>query len=126
MLSNSFYYFMSGAAVNLIAPMNIIVLGLFLTFWKTKSLNGAFIHRTFFIYYGLYFLINSWHLLGRLFFPDTLTATYYFSIIASNVVFILIVITMWGLAILKFLDNNSDGGLKGVFDRNIDKWRKWF
>ncbi len=117
---------MKNAAVNLIAPMNIIVLGLFLTFWQTKSLKGVTIHRTFFIYYTLYLGVNLWHLLGRLFFPETLTAKYKFSAYASNGVFILIVGTMWLLAVLKFLDNNSNGGLMGVYERNIGKWRKWF
>lgn len=117
---------MKNAAVNLIAPMNIIILGLFLTFWKSKSLNGATIHKTFFLYYVLYLAVNLWHLLGRLFFPETLTAQYKFPAYASNGVFILIIGTMWILAILKTLDNYSDGGLMGVYERNIAKWRKWF
>ena len=117
---------MADAAVKLIAPMNIIVLGLFLTFWQSKSLNGAFIHRTFFIYYVLYLVINMWHLSGRFFFPETFTASNYFSLAASNVIFWFILATMGGLAILKFLDNYSAGGLMGVFERNIGKWRKWF
>ena len=112
--------------MNLIAPISILVLALFWRFWHSKTLNGKFIHRTFFAYYALYFLINLWHLLGRFFFPETLTANYKFSLIASNAIFILILLTMWILAILKFLDNNSDGGLMGVFNRNIGKWRKWF
>ncbi len=125
-LSNTFYYFFSAAAVNLIAPTNFIVLGLFFTFWRSKRLNGAFIHKIFFSYYSLYLIINMWHLLGRFFFPETLTANYYFSLAASNIVFILIVLTMWLFAILKFLDNHSEGGLMGVFERNIHNWRKWF
>jgi len=126
LLSNIFFMLFRNAAVNFIAPMGIIVLALFYTFWKTKSLNGAFIHKIFFGYYFLYFLINLWHLLGRFFFPETLSAKYYFSLAASNGVFILIVGTMWLFAILKFLDNNVDGGLLGLFDRNIHKWRRWF
>jgi len=125
-LDNTFYAFLKNASVNLIAPVAILGMVLFWQFWHTKSLNGAFIHRTFFIYYFLYFVINSWHLLGRFFFRDTLAATYYFSLAASNIVFSLIVATMWGLGILKILDKYSDGGLMGVFDRNIGKWRKWF
>lgn len=125
-LSNIFYYLWSNAAVNVIAPMTILVLALFFKFWRTKSLNGAFIHKTFFFYYCLYMLINIWHLLGRFFFPETLSANFVFSLIASNIVFVLIVITLWFLAVLKFLDNNADGGLPGVFERNIHKWRKWF
>lgn len=125
-LSNTFYYFLKGAAINLIAPMNILILGLFWQFWNTKSLNGAFIHRTFFFYYSLYLVTNLWHLLGRFFFPDTLSATYYFATVLINIVFVLIVTTMWGLAILKTLDNYAKGGLMGVFNRNIGKWRKWF
>ncbi|MAW79160.1 MAG: hypothetical protein CMI63_02900 [Parvularcula sp.] len=125
-LSNTFYYFFKNAAVNFIAPVGILVLALFWQFWHTKSLNGKFIHRTFFFYYFLYLLINTWHLLGRFFFPETLSANYYFSLAASNVVFILVVATMWFLGILKILDRYADGGLMGVFNRNIDKWRKWF
>ncbi len=123
---NTAYYFFNTAAVNIIAPVGILVLALFWRFWHSKSLNGAFIHRTFFIYYSLYLAINVWHLLGRFFYPETLAANYYFSLAASNVIFILIVTTMWILAILKFLDNHSEGGLMGVFERNIGRWRKWF
>lgn len=125
-LDNVFFFFFRNASVNFIAPVAILVLALFWQFWHSKSLNGAFIHRTFFIFYFLYFVINSWHLLGRFFFPETLTANYYFSLAASNIIFVLIVITLWFFAIMKFLDNNVDGGLMGVFNRNIDKWRKWF
>ncbi|WDI32972.1 hypothetical protein PUV54_07145 [Hyphococcus flavus] len=125
-LANVLYYFFKNGAVNYIAPFIIIFLALFYTFSKSKTLNGAFIHRVFFGYYSLYFLINLWHLLGRFLFPETLLANYWFSLAASNIVFILIVLTMWGLAILKFLDNHSDGGLMGVYKRNIHHWRKWF
>ncbi|PQA88028.1 hypothetical protein [Hyphococcus luteus] len=125
-LSNVFYYFLNNAAVNLIAPVSILVLALFWSLWHAKSLNGAFIHRTFFSYYALYFLINLWHLLGRFFFPETLTANYVFSLAASNGVFILILVTLWLFAILKFLDRHAEGGLMGVYERNIGKWRKWF
>ena len=125
-LSNFFYYLWSDAAVNVIAPMNILVLGLFLTFWRAKSLNGAFIHKTFFFYYCLYLLVNFWHLLGRFAFPQTFAAQYNFSLAASNVIFILIVTTLWLFSSLKFVDNHAEGGLAGVFERNIGKWRKWF
>lgn len=126
LLSNLFFRLMGTASVNVIAPMNILVLGLFLTFWRMKSLNGAFIHKTFFFYYCLYLLVNFWHLAGRVFFPETLSATYYFSLAASNLVFILIVVTLWLFSSLKFVDNYAEGGLMGVFERNIEKWRKWF
>ncbi len=125
-VSNLLVHFMGSAAVNVIAPMNILVLGLFLTFWRAKSLNGAFIHKTFFFYYCLYLLVNFWHLLGRYFFSDTLAATHYFALAASNLVFILIVATLWLFSSLKFVDNYAEGGLMGVFERNIAKWRKWF
>ena len=125
LLSNLLFQQMGAASVNIIAPMNIIVLGLFATFWRMKSLNGAFIHKIFFFYYGLYLLVNGWHLLGRFFFPETLSATYYFSLAASNVVFILIVITLWLFSSLKFVDRYAEGGLMGVFERTIEKWRKW-
>ena len=120
------YYWLGTSAVDLIAPVSILVLALFWQFWHTKKLNGAFIHRTFFFYYGLYMVINFWHLLGRFFYPETLTANYYFSLLASNVIFIFILTTMWILALLKFVDNHYDGGLMGVFERNISTWRKWF
>lgn len=125
-LSNIFYYLWSDAAVNVIAPMNILVLGLFLTFWRSPGLNGAFIHKIFFFYYCLYLLVNFWHLLGRVFFPQTFAAQYNFSLAASNVIFILIVTTLWLFSSLKFVDNYAEGGLPGVFERNIAKWRKWF
>ena len=38
----------------------------------------------------------------------------------------MIVSTLWLLAILKFLDNHAEGGLMGVYGRNIDNWRRWF
>ncbi len=126
LISNGLYYVMGNAAVNFIAPMNIVVLGLFMTFWRTKRLNGAFIHKSFFFYYCLYLAVNLWHLLGRLFFPDTLAANYYFSLAASNYIFIFIVATLWLFSSLKFVDNHAEGGLMGVFERNIGQWRKWF
>ncbi len=125
-LANSFFYWLGAASVNLIAPMSIVILALFYSFWRSKSLNGAFIHKIFFSYYVLYFAINCWHLLARYFFPETFVANYYFSIAASNGVFILIVTTLWVFAILKFLDNNAEGGLMGVYKRNINDWRRWF
>ena len=124
--SNLLFHYMGTASVNVIAPMNILVLGLFLTFWRMKSLNGAFIHKIFFFYYCLYLLVNFWHLTGRMFFPETLSATYYFSLAASNLIFILIVSTLWLFSSLKFVDRYAEGGLMGVFGRNIGKWRKWF
>lgn len=124
--SNLLFQLMGQASVNVIAPMNIVVLGVFLTFWRMKSLNGAFIHKIFFSYYCLYLLVNFWHLLGRAFFPETLSASYYFSLAASNLVFILIVMTLWLFSSLKFVDRYAEGGLMGVFERNIAKWRKWF
>ncbi|WP_425410691.1 hypothetical protein [Hyphococcus sp.] len=125
-VSNALYYFLSDSAVNVIAPMNIVVLGLFYTLWRSERLNGAFIHKIFFGYYCLYLVVNLWHLLGRFFFPETLTASYYFSLAASNGVFILIVATLWLFGVLKFLDNNAKGGLMGVYQRNIGTWRRWF
>ena len=125
-VSNLLFQLMGGAAVNVIAPMNILVLGLFLTFWRMKSLNGAFIHKTFFSYYCLYLVVNLWHLAGRFFFPEAFAASYYFSLAASNLIFILIVVTLWFFSSLKFVDNYAEGGLMGVFERNIGKWRKWF
>ncbi len=125
-LSNLFYYWLSDAAVNLIAPMNIVVLGLFLTFWRSPTLNGRFIHKIFFAFYCLYLIVNLWHLLGRYLFPETLVASYYFSLAASNGVFMALVATLWLFSILKFLDNHAEGGLAGVYTRNIGKWRKWF
>ncbi len=125
-LANSFFYLMGAASVNLIAPMSIVILALFYAFWRSKSLNGAFIHKIFFSYYALYFAINLWHILARYFSPETFVANYYFSIAASNGVFILIVSTLWLFAILKFLDNNAEGGLMGVYERNIADWRRWF
>jgi hypothetical protein len=125
-LSNLFYYWLGNHAVDLIAPVSILVLALFWQFWHTKSLNGRFIHRAFFVYYAIYLVINFWHLFGRFFYPETLTANRYFSLAASNVTFWFILATMWLLAIGKFLDNHSEGGLIGVFDRNIGQWRKWF
>jgi len=125
-ISNVLYYWFGGASVNFIAPMSILILALFYSFWRSKSLNGAFIHKFFFGYYTLYFLINLWHIVARYIFPETFAATYYFSAAASNIVFILIVSTMWLFAVLKFLDNHSEGGLMGVYERNIDKWRRLF
>ncbi|MEO1252064.1 MAG: hypothetical protein AAFW81_06955 [Pseudomonadota bacterium] len=125
-LANTFFYFFGNATVNYIAPVAIAILCTLFILSRMKSLNGAFIYRTFFIYYFMYFLINSWHLAGRVFFPETFVATYWFSLAASNGVFILIVSTLWLLAILKFLDNNAEGGLMGVYERNIDNWRRWF
>ncbi len=125
-LANIFYFWMGAASVNIVAPMSVAVLALFFTFWRSKSLNGAFIHKIFFSYYVLYFAINLWHLLARYFFPEALAANYYFSLAASNGVFIIIVSTLWLFAILKFLDNYAEEGLMGIFDRNIEKWRRWF
>ena len=125
-LANSFYYWIGEASVNFIAPMSIVILALFYSFWRSKSLNGAFIHKIFFSFYILYFAINLWHLSARYFFPEAFAANYYFSIAASNGVFILIVSTLWLFASLKFLDNHADGGLMGVYERNIEKWRRWF
>lgn len=123
---NICYYYLGNAAVNLIAPSGIVVLGIFYTLWRSKTLNGTFIHKIFFTYYSFFLVINSWHLLGRFFFPETLVANYYFSLAASNIVFILLVSTLWFFSILKFLDNHAEGGLMGVYERNIDKWRGWF
>lgn len=125
-LANIFFNFFGNATVNFIAPVAIAILCTLFILARIKILNGAFIYRTFFLYYFMYFLINSWHLLGRIFFPETLVATYWFSLAASNGVFILIVATLWLFAILKFLDNNAKGGLLGVYERNIDQWRRWF
>lgn len=125
-VANSLYYWIGAASVNFIAPMSIVILALFFSFWRSKSLNGAFIHKIFFSFYVLYFAINLWHLVARLFFPEAFAANYYFSIAASNGVFILIVSTLWLFATLKFLDNHATGGLMGVYERNIEKWRRWF
>lgn len=124
--ANLAYYWLGPAAVNVLAPSTIIVLGLFMTFWRSKRLKGPFIHKTFFFYYCLYLAVYSWTLLGRFFFPDTLAATNYFALAAPNGIFILLVLTLWLFSILKFIDNHYDGGLMGVFERNIAKWRKWF
>ena len=120
--ANVLFYFFENAAVNFIAPLCIIFLAFFHSFWRSERLNGTFIHKVFFGYYALYLLINSWHMLGRIFFPETLVANYWFSLAASNIVFVLIVLTMWIFAILKFLDNYADGGLMGVYERNVAKW----
>lgn len=103
-----------------------MVLVIFWSLWHNPALKGAFIHRTFFFYYLFYFAINLWHLLGRITFPETFAASHYFAFLASNIVFVLLVGTIWILAILKFIDNHRDGGLMGVYERNIDKWRKLF
>ncbi|MBT8473651.1 MAG: hypothetical protein HKN14_06650 [Marinicaulis sp.] len=125
-IANILFYFFGNAAVNFIAPVQAVILAIFFFLARSKSLNGAFIHRVFFIFYSLYFAINSWHLTGRIFFPQTLVANYWFSLAASNGVFVLMVVTLWFLAILKFFDNYADGGLMGVYERNIGAWRRWF
>lgn len=124
--ANASFYILGNAAVNFIAPLMIAILVGFYFLWRSPSLNGAFIHKIFFTYYFFYFLINIWHFLGRVLFPETFVATYWFSLAASNGVFILIVTTLWLFAILKFLDNNAEGGLMGVYERNIENWRRWF
>lgn len=123
--ANTFFHFFGNAAVNFIAPVAIAIMCVFFILSRMQSLNGAFIYRIFLFYYFLYFLINSWHLFGRMVFPDAFMSTYWFSLAASNGVFVLIVLTLWGLAILKFLDNHAEGGLMGVYERNIDNWRRW-
>ncbi|MEZ5893826.1 MAG: hypothetical protein R3C58_11885 [Parvularculaceae bacterium] len=112
--------------MNAIAPWCVVVLAVFWNLWHSKTLNGATIHRFFFFFYSLHFAINFWHILARISFPKAFAATYYFSLAASNIVFVLMIVTVYFLAILKFLDNNAKGGLMGVYDRNIHKWRKWF
>lgn len=124
--SNFLFRFLAGESVNYIAPMNILVLGAFYAFWRSPTLNGAFIHRVFFLYYCLYLLLSLWHLFGRFFFPETLLATFYFAQVTANLVFIAVVSTLWLFGALKILDSRATGGLMGVYERNIEKWRRWF
>ena len=125
-IANTLFYFFGNAVVNFIAPVAVAIMCALFILWRMRTLKGALIYRPFLLYYFMYFLINTWHLLGRVFFPEAFVATYWFSLAASNGVFILTVSTLWGLAILKFLDNHAEGGLMGVYERNIHKWRRWF
>ena len=107
-----------------IAPMNVVFFGVFIWLFKAKAFRGNSFYRPLLFFYFVYVAISLYHLSMRGFFPQTLAANYYFVLAASNIIFILIIITLYVLSIAKGIDNRSKEGLLGVYERWLARLTK--
>lgn len=133
LLSNLLTTWLGPAAVNWIAPMNILFAAAFWTLLRLKAFRGRIFYAPMALAYTAYVALNLWHLGGRVFYPETLTATYYFAYLTQNIIFILVTICLFTLSILKGISNRVDGGLLVFYDRlapriakfRRDTWKGW-
>lgn len=115
-LSNFFTLRFGDGGVNYIAPMNFLIFAFFTYLYSRKDYKGRAFYRPLIFFYAFYLLINLWHLGGRIFFPETLIATSWYVYRASNIVFVLIMLTLYSYSIIKGIGNRSEGGLMAVFE----------
>ncbi len=104
------------ASVNYIAPMNVLFFGLVYTLFNLKHFRGGSYYGPLLFLYFCYLVIGVWYLGAKQFFPDTLSATEYYFLEASNVVFVCIILMISTFSILKGIGNRAEGGLMVVFD----------
>jgi hypothetical protein len=119
LLSNFLTTNFGSSAVIYIAPMTAVFFCILLYLYNDKKFKGRSYYRPILFFYFLYLVIHFWHMGGRLFYPETLSANYYFVLYFSNVVFILLSLTLVGLSLLKGIGNRTEGGLMAVYE----KWR---